>query len=73
MANLREQLLTLKQSDADVAQILDVYEQIATVYSAALHAMGVPMSKSDYVSSSADVTVSLEPTEAVQSLTLLNG
>jgi len=73
MAEVNNQLQSLRQADGDVARILDVCDEIARVYNAALEAMGVESSKSDFVTSSADVTISLRPSESVQSLTLLNG
>ena len=73
MAEVNNQLQSLRQADGDVAHILDVCDEIVRVYNAALEAMGVESSKSDFVTSSADVTISLRPSESVQSLTLLNG
>ena len=73
MAEVNNQLQSLRQADGDVARILDVCDEIVRVYNAALEAMGVESSKSDFVTSSADVTISLRPSESVQSLTLLNG
>ena len=73
MAELNNQLQSLRQADGDVARILDIYDEIARVYNSALEAMGVESSKANFVANSADVTISLQPSESVQSLTLLNG
>lgn len=73
MAELSNQLQSLRQADSDVAQILDVYDEVARVYNGALEAMGLEPSKVNFVANSADVTISLQPSESVQSLTLHNG
>ena len=73
MAELNNQLQSLRQADGDVAHILDVYDEIARVYSSALEAMGVESPNTNFVTNSADVTISMQPSESVQSLTLLNG
>ena len=73
MAEVNNQLQSLRHADGDVARILDVYDEIARVYSSALEAMGVESPNTNFVANSADVTISLQPSESVQSLTLLNG
>ena len=61
MAEINKQLQSLRQSDADVALILDVYEGVERVYKGALEAMGAGSSTADGVKNSADVTISSEP------------
>lgn len=73
MTELNNQLQSLRQADGDVARILDAYDEIARVYNSALEAMGVESPNTNFVANSADVTISLQPGESVQSLTLLNG
>jgi hypothetical protein len=73
MAEINSQIQSLRQADADVARILDTYDEIARIYSGALEAMGVESPQVNFVANSADVTISLRPNESVQSLTLLNG
>ncbi len=70
MTEINNPLQALRGADADVAGILDVYEEIEQVYKAALEAMGVKSPRADVVTNSADVTISFQPSESVQSLTL---
>lgn len=70
MAEINKQLQSLRQSDTDVALILDVYEEIERVYKGALEAMGAASSTSGGVRNSADVTISFEPGESAHSLTV---
>lgn len=70
MPELNNQLQSLRNSDADVASILDAYDEIERVYNAALGAMGLESSKCDVVKNSADVTISFQPSESSQSVTV---
>ena len=70
MPELNNQLQSLRNSDADVASILDAYDEIERVYNAALGAMGLESSTCDVVKNSADVTISFQPSESAQSLTV---
>ena len=70
MAEINNQLQSLRQSDADVALILDVYEEVERVYKGALEAMGVSSSTAGAVKNSADVTISFHPDQSAQSLTV---
>lgn len=70
MVDVNNQLQSLRQTNADVAHILDVYDEIDRVYSAALTAMGVTATKTDLVTNSADVTISTQPIESVRSFTI---
>ncbi len=69
MAETINQLQSLRQTDADVAFILNVYDEIDRVYKAALEAMGCGNSTHDVVKNSADVTISFHPDDSVDSLT----
>jgi len=70
MVDLSSPLQSLRQTDADVAHILDVYDEIDRVYNAALAAMGVKPTRTDLVTNSADVTISLQPIESVRTFTI---
>ncbi len=69
MQELNSQLESLRKEDADVSRILDVYDEIDRVYNAALAAMGIKPSRTDVVMSSAEVTISIQPTESAHRLT----
>ena len=70
MAEINNQLQSLRQSDADVALILDIYEEVDRVYKGALEAMGAGSSTADGVRNSEDVIISFQPGESAHSLTV---
>jgi hypothetical protein len=70
MPELMNELQSLRQSDADVSLILDVYEEIERVYKAALEAMGNGAPLNEGVKNSADETISLRLNESAHSLTV---
>lgn len=70
MTEINKQLQSLRQSDTDVALILDVYEEVERVYKGALEAMGAKASTGDGVKNSADVIISFQPGESAHSLTV---
>ncbi|HVS83663.1 MAG TPA: hypothetical protein VHE60_18170 [Pyrinomonadaceae bacterium] len=70
MPEIISQLQSLRQSDTDVALILDLYEEVERVYKGALEAMGAGTPTADAVRNSADVTISFEPGESAHSLTV---
>lgn len=70
MTEINKKLQSLRQSDTDVALILDVYEEVERVYKGALEAMGAGSATADGVRNSADVTISFEPRESAHSLTV---
>lgn len=70
MTEISNQLQSLRQTDEDVARILDAYDEIERVYNAALAAMGLESSTCDVVKNSADVTISFQPSESAHSLTV---
>lgn len=62
MSALPEELSRLRQSNPDVALILDTYANIERVYTASLQAMGVNSGTVGQVRNSADVIVTFAPT-----------
>lgn len=60
MGMLPEELRKLRESDPDVARVLDAFTQLNTVYREALKAMGAVPERSLQVANSADVTVSFD-------------
>jgi hypothetical protein len=70
MVEISSTLQSLRQSDTDVARILDVYQEIERVYRSALEAMGVESSIENAVKSSADVTISFHPKDSSHTLTV---
>ncbi len=70
MSEINNYLQSLRQVDPDLARVLDVYEQVDSVYRAALEAMGLTPSFADTVKNSANVTISFRTQESVQSLTV---
>ncbi len=64
------ELQSLRQSDSDVSLVLDLYEEVERIYQAALEAMGAQTSTTEGVKNSADVTISFQPNESAQSLTV---
>ncbi len=58
---LSEELLKLRASDPDLAQVLDTFARVDAIYQEALRAGGVLPEQSLRVESSANVTVSVDP------------
>ncbi len=61
MGMLPEELLKLRESDPELAQVLDAFAQLDAVYREALKAMGAVPEQSLRVANSADVAVSFDP------------
>ncbi len=58
---LSKELRKLRESDADLAQVLDAYARLEVVYREALKASGAVPEQSLRVANSANVTVSFDP------------
>ncbi len=61
MEMLPEELRKLRESDPDLAQVLDAFARLDSVYRGALKAMGAIPEQSFRVANSAEVTVSFDP------------
>ena len=70
MTELSNQLQALRLADADVASIMDAYDEIDRVYNAALVAMGVRAENTEAVVNSADITLSRQSVDSTQFLTI---
>jgi hypothetical protein len=60
MEMLPEELRKLRESDPDLAQVLDAFARLDAVYRGALKAMGAIPERSIQVANSAEVTVSFD-------------
>lgn len=58
---LPEELLRLRESDPDLAQVLDAFAQVDAIYRESLKASGAIAEQSLRVANSADVTISFDP------------
>lgn len=64
MNGLTNELRRLRESDPDVALILDVFEKIERVYRDTLEAMGATSKQIPEVRNSAEVTISFRPAQS---------